>query len=295
MTKGAVISFAHGGGPMPVLDDPMHKDIISSLKNRVPKILRLDTPEAPRAIVIVTAHWSERVPTVSNAEKHSLYYDYGGFPPESYKLKYNAPGSPAVAKEVFDVLKEAGLKPDNDEERGMTYLPCLLKLETKANNKTGWDHGVFIPMLLVYPKADIPIIQLSVLTSETPSTHYKMGQALASLRNSNIAIIGSGFSSFHNLRLMFSGVTDDPSFRSRNQAWNNALKDTIEEEDVVKRGDKLEKWREFPGAYEMHPRGGAEHFLPLVVCAAAGGDGKAKSYTDKFMGLDMYSYYWDEE
>src|ERR1700712_4631793 len=108
-------------------------------------------------------------------------------------------------------------------------------------------------MLLVHPKADIPIIQLSVLKSETPSTHYNMGLALASLRNTNIAIIGSGFSSFHNLRLMFSGITEDRSFRSRNQAWNKALKDTIEDEDVVKRGDKLEKWREFPAAYEMHP------------------------------------------
>jgi aromatic ring-opening dioxygenase catalytic subunit (LigB family) len=125
MTKGAVISFAHGGGPMPVLDDPTHKDIVYSLNNRVPKILRLGTPEAPRAIIIVTAHWSERVPTISNAEKHSLYYDYGGFPPEAYKLKYDAPGSPAVAKEVFDVLQAAGLKPDNDGERGMA-LPLPL-------------------------------------------------------------------------------------------------------------------------------------------------------------------------
>lgn len=86
MTKGAVISFAHGGGPMPLLNDPKHKEIIYSLKNRVPKILRLGTPKAPRAIVLVTAHWSERVPTISNAERHKLYYDYGGFPPETYKL-----------------------------------------------------------------------------------------------------------------------------------------------------------------------------------------------------------------
>src|ERR1700755_2925454 len=83
----------------------------------------------------------------------------------------------------------------------------------------GWDHGVFIPLLLIHPKADIPIIQLSVLDSEDPSTHYKMGQALSQLRDSNIAIIGSGFASFHNLRLMFSGITHDPSFRERNAAW----------------------------------------------------------------------------
>lgn len=150
-------------------------------------------------------------------------------------------------------------------------------------------------MLLVNPKADIPIIQLSVLNSEDPATHLKMGAALSNLRNSNIAIIGSGFSSFHNLRLLFSGVTDDPVFRTRNEAWNTAVKEAIEEEDVEKRGEKLGEWRKFANAYEMHPRGGAEHFLPLVVCAGAGGVGKAKSYMDKFVGLDMYSFYWDEE
>jgi aromatic ring-opening dioxygenase catalytic subunit (LigB family) len=261
---------------MPVLGDPGHASIIASLKNRVPEILRLGTPEAPRAIIVVTAHWLEGVPTVSNGKKHKLYYDYGGFPPESYKLKYDAPGSPEVAKEVHDALKEAGLKPDNDEERG-------------------WDHGVFIPLLLINPKADIPIIQLSVLSSESVSTHYELGQALSKLRDTNVAIIGSGFSSFHNLRLMFSGITDDPSFRTRNSAWNKAVLEAVGEEDVGKRGEALAKWREFPGAYEMHPRGGAEHFLPLIVSAGAGGDGKAKWYTDKFLGLDMYSFYWDGE
>jgi len=124
MTKGAVISLAHGGGPMPLLGDPGHKDIIASLQTRVPQILRLNTAQAPRAIILVTAHWSERVPTISNAKKHKLYYDYGGFPPEAYKLKYDAPGSPEVAQEIFDVLTEAGLKPENDSERGM--IPSLL-------------------------------------------------------------------------------------------------------------------------------------------------------------------------
>jgi hypothetical protein len=130
---------------MPVLGDPTHKDIISSLKNRVPQILRLNTPEAPRAIIVVTAHWSERVPTISNGERHKLYYDYGGFPPESYKLKYAAPGSPAVAKEIYDALKEAGLKPDNDEERGMhssslktsSFTSNLHSLLTQTNHRLG--------------------------------------------------------------------------------------------------------------------------------------------------------------
>jgi aromatic ring-opening dioxygenase catalytic subunit (LigB family) len=147
-------------------------------------------------------------------------------------------------------------------------------------------------MLLIHPAADIPIIQLSVLSSEDPSTHYKMGEALSKLRDSNVAIIGSGFASFHNLRIMFSGGAEDKSFRTRNAAWNKAITEAVTQESSEERAKKLETWRQFPGAYEMHPRGGAEHFLPLIVCAGAGGDEVAGKYTDKFMGLDMYSYYW---
>jgi len=259
---------------MPVLGDPSHKDIISSLKTRVPQILRLNAPDAPRAIIVVTAHWSEKEPTISNGEKHGLLFDYGGFPAEAYKLRYPAPGSPAIAKEVYDALKETGLNPKNDPDRG-------------------WDHGVFIPLLLIHPTANIPIVQLSVLSSEDPQKHYLMGRALSRLRDSNIAIIGSGFSSFHNLRLMFGGITEDPAFRSRNKAWNDAVTAAVSEKGVEERGKKLESWRKYPAAYEMHPKGGAEHFLPLLVCAGAGGEAKPKSYTDSFMGLDMYSYYWD--
>ena len=103
---------------MPVLGDPDHADVISSLKNRVPKILRLGEPDAPRAIVVVTAHWQERQPTISSGKSHSLYYDYGGFPPEAYELQYPAPGHPEVAQEVKKVLDEAGFNATLDEKRG---------------------------------------------------------------------------------------------------------------------------------------------------------------------------------
>lgn len=147
-------------------------------------------------------------------------------------------------------------------------------------------------MLLIHPAADIPIVQISVLSSEDPVEHYKMGQALASLREKNIAIIGSGFASFHNLRLMFNGISKQPDFQKRNAAWNEAITAAISESDAAKRGERLSNWREFPAAYEMHPRGGAEHFLPLIVCAGAGGEGEPGMYTDEFLDLDMYSYYW---
>jgi aromatic ring-opening dioxygenase catalytic subunit (LigB family) len=104
---------------MPLMGDPGHAALIKSMAERVPRILRLGTPIAPRAIVLVTAHWGESRPTISNGSKHKLYYDYGGFPPEAYKLKYDAPGSPEVAKEVYDLLEKAGLGPEMDSERGM--------------------------------------------------------------------------------------------------------------------------------------------------------------------------------
>jgi aromatic ring-opening dioxygenase catalytic subunit (LigB family) len=118
MPRGAVIALSHGGGPLPLLGDPEHIAIVRSFASRVPKILKLGTPEAPRAIVLVTAHWSETNPTISNGAKHKLYYDYSGFPPETYKIKYDAPGDPAVAKEVFDLMAAQGLKPKMDPQRG---------------------------------------------------------------------------------------------------------------------------------------------------------------------------------
>lgn len=264
-------------GPLPVLGDPGHASIVKSLKERVPQILKLGTPDAPRAIVVVTAHWSEAHPTISSAASHQLYYDYGGFPKESYQLKYPAPGSPEAAGEVKAALEDAGFQPVMDEKRG-------------------WDHGVFIPFLLINPEADVPIVQLSVLRSEDPGEHVRLGRALSALRDSNVAIVGSGFASLHNLPNMFALMGGHPSvvreLKSKTKAWNHALTDAVLEEDVQERGKKLAGWRSLPHAYDMHPRNGAEHFMPLLVCAGAGGDEKGEMYKDDFHGVDICSYYW---
>jgi aromatic ring-opening dioxygenase catalytic subunit (LigB family) len=291
MPRGAVISISHGGGPLPLLGDPSHTDIVRSLKTRVPKILRLGTPDAPRAIVLVTAHWSEKTPTISNSSKHKLFYDYYGFPSEAYKIKYDAPGEPDVAKEIFSAFSAQGLKPKMDPERGKRN--CILFITTiDTYGSLGWDHGVFVPLKVINPAADIPIVQVSVLSSEDPSAHFSMGKALAKLRDSNIAIIGSGFASLHNLGLMFRGGLGAPAFKQRNEEWSKAVTGATLEKDLGKRQHKFDGWREWPGGYEMHPPGGGEHFMPLIVCAGAGGEGEAEHYTDKFVGLDMYSYYW---
>ncbi|KAF2843539.1 Extradiol aromatic ring-opening dioxygenase [Patellaria atrata CBS 101060] len=274
MPRAPVIALSHGGGPMPILGGFGQEEIVKSLKTRVPQVLKLGTPEEPRAIILITAHWSENQPTISGGTNPSLYYDYSGFPPEAYQFKYPAPGSPEIAQQIAQELKDVGFKPVMDKERG-------------------WDHGVFVPIMLINPRADVPIIQMSVLKSESPTDHFKMGQALSRLRDSNIAIVGSGFASFHNVRLLFSGIAEEPSFQPKHREWNRVVTDAVEATDPKQRLSKFDQWRNWPSSYDMHPRGGAEHFLPLVVCAGAGGEGKAKSYTDDSWGLKMYSYYWD--
>ncbi|CAK7246256.1 MAG: hypothetical protein STHCBS139747_007880 [Sporothrix thermara] len=278
MPRAAVVALSHGGGPMPVLGDPSHDELVKSMRTRVPAILGLtnstDPARRPKAIVLVTAHWSERVPTISTGEKPSLLYDYSGFPAESYHLRYDAPGSPAVAQRVAGLLQGAGFRPALDNQRG-------------------WDHGVFVPMLLVHPAADVPVVQVSVLASEDPTAHFAMGRALAPLRDENIAIVGSGFASFHNLRLMFAGITRDPATRAQLTEWNEAVSAAATEPDEAAREAAFAQWRTFPAAYMTHPRGGAEHFMPLIVCAGAAGNEAGKAYTDKFQGLDILSYYWE--
>ncbi|EAT90501.2 hypothetical protein HBI56_050340 [Parastagonospora nodorum] len=277
MTRLApVISLSHGGGPMPLLGDPSHRDIVDSLKTKLPKILKLGTQDAPKAIVLVTAHWSTDKVTVSSGSRHGLLYDYYGFPPESYEIKHDAPGSPEVAGEVQKALGEAGIECKQDAERG-------------------WDHGVFVPMKLVDPSATIPIVQLSVLASESASQSYAIGRALSTLRAQNIAIIGSGFATLHNLRLMFSGESSTPAFKQKNADWSGAVTDAAMTDDDEARARKFEGWREWPNAYTMHPRGGAEHFLPLIVCAGAARTTKGRKYADDFRGVDMWSYYWGED
>lgn len=273
MLRAPAIGICHGGGPLPVLNDPAHKQVVHSLQTRVPKLLKLKTPQQPKAIVLITAHWEEPVLTISNGTKHDMLYDYGGFPREAYSIKHNAPGSPEIAQLIATTLAKAGIKSEMDPERG-------------------WDHGVFVPLKVINPATDIPVIQTSVLSSQSPSDLYKLGQALQPLRDQNIAIIGSGSASYHNLRGWFTGGTMTPAFKDRHSAWAAAMDDAMLTNDSGERGTKLKDWRKWPNASSMHPPGAAEHLSPLIVCAGAGGDQVAESWSDELLGVDMKSYAW---
>ena len=150
-------------------------------------------------------------------------------------------------------------------------------------------------MMLIDPQASIPIVQLSVLASESPAESYAIGRALSTLRSQNIAIVGSGFATFHNFRIMSSGTMSASEFKKNNIEWSKTVTEASMTKDDEKRAKKFSDWRDWPNSYDMHPEGGAEHFLPLIVCAGAAGQSKGGKYADNFMGIDMWSYYWMEE
>src|SRR3569623_2237346 len=154
-------------------------------------------PERPKAILVVSGHWEATQFTVGSAARPPMIFDYYGFPEETYRLRFDAPGSPALAKRVRELLGEAGFPTSEDAERG-------------------YDHGVFVPLKLAVPDADIPVVQLSLRSDLDPQAHLAAGRALAPLRNEGVLIVGSGMS-WHNMR----GFT--PAFTAKSQAIDARL------------------------------------------------------------------------
>ncbi|XP_039762230.1 extradiol ring-cleavage dioxygenase-like isoform X1 [Pararge aegeria] len=236
----------HGGGPMPLLGDKDSIGLTRFLRDEVKKYVNL---KELKAIILVTAHWEESKVTISSSEHHDLYFDYYGFPPETYKYRYDAPGDPELAKRIHTELTKAGI-------------------DSKLDPKRGWDHGVFVPMMLINPTADIPIIQISVLANQNPEEHYNLGQVLHQFRKEGIAIFGSGMS-YHNMReFRFSRNTGRVVNEEFDAFLYNACTSTNE-----KRKEQLLVWEKQPGASDAHPPRAAEHLMPLIVIAGAGGEG----------------------
>jgi aromatic ring-opening dioxygenase catalytic subunit (LigB family) len=172
-----VLYLSHGAGPMPLLGDDEHKEMVDNLKMIADKISK------PSAILLISAHWEEVKPTITQAVNPLLIYDYYGFPEQAYQIQYPAPGEPDLAQTVFSVLSDEGIKSFLDDSRG-------------------FDHGLFVPLKIMYPEADVPCIQLSMVNSLDPGEHLKIGKALSGLEYENLLVIGSGFS-FHNMKAFF--------------------------------------------------------------------------------------------
>ena len=230
--------LSHGGGPLPLLGDPAHEEMVQRLRS-----LAANT-ERPAAIIVVSAHWEERVATITSAANPGIIYDYYGFPPESYEFQYPAPGNPDLASRLQACLRNNGIEAALDGERG-------------------FDHGLFIPLMIMYPEADIPCVQLSLLDSLDPAEHIALGEAIAEIGGDGVIVIGSGFS-FHNLKAFFgSGALQTDQ---RNEAFEYWLIDTCSGRnlDEAERARRLLTWENAPHARYCHPR--EEHLLPLHVC-----------------------------
>lgn len=233
-----VLFISHGGGPLPLLGDPGHEELVARLQGIAANLAR------PSAILVVSAHWEATEATVTAAERPALIYDYNGFPPEAYEIQYPCPGEPKLASRVHRALHQAGHPVRLDAERGL-------------------DHGVFVPLKLMYPAADIPVVQLSLLDSLDAGTHLALGRALRALDDENLLVIGSGFS-FHNLPAFFAPST--PKTEAANMAFEDWLAETCCDQALseAEREERLLHWEQAPHARFCHPR--EEHLLPLHVC-----------------------------
>ena len=205
---------------------------------------QLTLPSKPKAVLVVTAHWETTNTVEINAQQQhpQLFYDYYGFPAEAYQLQYNPPGDINLADRVKSLLEQAGI-------------------QAQLNDQRNFDHGVFIPLKLIYPDADIPVVSMSILDSLSPAQHLAIGRALAPLRKEEILIIGSG-SSVHGFQVT----------REQSDAFMNKLINVLTTSDANERENVLINWEDkLPFARKNHPR--EEHFIPLhVIVGAAGSD-----------------------
>jgi aromatic ring-opening dioxygenase catalytic subunit (LigB family) len=259
----------HGGGPWPFVDmgrffEPAPKErLLSYLRS-----LRALSPEPPKALLVVSAHWEERVPTVMTSAQPPILYDYYGFPPEAYRITWPAPGDPALAERVRTLLAASGFETATDAQRG-------------------FDHGTFVPLKVAWPDADVPTIQLSLMHGLDPARHVALGKALAPLRDEGVLILGSG-SSYHNMQGF-----GDPRSLDVSEAFDRWMRDTTAlDEDA--RNTELARWSQAPAARLAHPR--EEHLLPLMVVAgAAGSDRGTVGYNDVVMGVRVSAIHFGAE
>ena len=253
----------HGGGPCFFMDwNPPHA---WHLMANFLKGLSGTLPSKPKAIVVVSAHWLESTVSVTGAKTPSLIYDYYGFAPHTYELKYPAPGDPELAQTIVEVLAQA-------------------QIGAKVDALRGFDHGLFITMMLMFPQADIPVVQLSLNSNLDPKTQMELGQALQPLRDQGVLIIGSGMS-FHNMR-----GYGDPKFGPISDEFDLWLTQTVQSKPL-ERFEALRNWDKAPHARQCHPPGQEEHLLPLMVAAGAAPEEMGKKvFSDRVMETTLSAY-----
>ena len=248
--------ISHGGGPWPWMMDqvgPLYARLAADLADMPRQIGR-----RPDAVLMISAHWEEPAFTVMGHPRPPMIYDYGGFPAHTYQVHYDAPGAPALARRVQALIEATGLPARIDPERG-------------------FDHGMFSPMAVIYPQADVPVVQLSLRRGLDAAEHIALGRALAPLRGENVLIVGSGLS-YHNLRVF------GPQAREASKTFDDWLCHAALEAAGEQRSQRLLQWSAAPAARIAHPR--EEHLIPLMVAVGAAEDeaGERVYHEDAFMG-----------
>jgi len=257
--------ISHGGGPWPYIPDmrAMFINLETSLVNMTKQL-----PEKPKAILMISGHWERQTFGVQSNPAPGMKYDYYGFPAHTYNVKYQAPGAPDVAVRVAELIKGAGFPVDLDD-------------------KKGFDHGAFAPMAVMYPEADMPLVQLSLKSNLDPEEHLALGRALAPLREEGILIVGSGLS-FHNLGLR------GPQAIKPSNAFDTWLQETLLDSTPTERSARVIDWDKAPYARLCHPR--EDHLIPLMVALGAAEKGEASCvYHDEgiFGGWTASSFRFD--
>jgi aromatic ring-opening dioxygenase catalytic subunit (LigB family) len=257
--------LSHGGGPLPLLGDSAHADMVACLQEIAQRI------EKPSAIIVVSAHWEASIASITAASQPALLYDYSGFPPESYAIRYPCSGNPTLAHAIALQLEKANIPAQLTTQRGL-------------------DHGVFVPLKIMYPNADIPCVQLSLLNHLDASAHLKLGQALQGIAEPSLLLIGSGFS-FHNMPAFF--LPDTQESLHKNGAFQQWLQDTCTRQTLSEpeRYHRLTHWETAPFARYCHPR--EEHLLPLHVCYGFTESACTHAYSLSILNKESRIFLWD--
>jgi aromatic ring-opening dioxygenase catalytic subunit (LigB family) len=237
--------------------------MVRFLKEITPRLGR------PETILVISAHWEELKPMATTGKQPAMIYDYSGFPKESYQISYPAPGNPDFAEQVVQRIKDTGQTAWRHSQRG-------------------FDHGLYVPLMIMYPQAEIPCVQLSLLSSLDSESHLNLGKAISEIRQENILVLGSGFS-FHNLRALLSKEESRPD--PRNDAFQDWLVETVTTDMAdQERRQRLIEWERAPSARYCHPR--EEHLLPLHVCCGMARSKAVKVFDDHIMGKRSVAFLW---
>jgi len=261
--KAQIVYFSHGGGPLPILGDASHQAMLEFMRQLPAQLIK------PEAILVVSAHWEEKEATVMGAKNPAMFYDYYGFPSEAYEITYPAPGSPELAKRIAGTLEKNDIPARIDPQRG-------------------FDHGLFIPLKMMYPAADIPALQLSLIRGLDPGAHIALGKALRDLKEENILVIGSGFS-FHNMRAFAWEGNGQPD--PANDLFQNWLIEACTAPiSQSEREKRLIEWEQAPSARYCHPR--EEHLLPLHICLGLADKPARLVFDDQILGKRAVAFSW---